>query len=426
MYAGDDVSSVVVDVGTHTTRLGYAGEDQPQSISTSQIGILVDKDERKETRIISEPKIDFERKHFEVEPILNSDGFATDFDKYQEYLESKLTENLQLTMNETPILFTEPNEHNKDFRLKLTEIMFEKCNVPCMFIWKNAVLTSFSCGKSTWLVLDSGHNTTYVAPVFEGYILHNSTLKYKIGGNYVTNKLQEYLNSKNIQVNPRYAFTKVIDGENTRVIPKDTEGYTESFRNYHVQKIMKFFKEECSLVWDMSVSDKKLENIKHFEYELPDGSKFEIGGERCLFPEAFFSGIEVVNQELQKRGSDSIMEEDNTGLKGFIGVQHAITESINQTDLDIRKELYSNIIATGGNCMTQGFVARLQKELPEIAPQNLRVKVSSSHSGSVTEYWASSWTGGSILGSLGSFQQMWFSKQEYDENGAIMVERKCP
>mmetsp|Transcript_25428 Transcript_25428/g.28240 ORF Transcript_25428/g.28240 Transcript_25428/m.28240 type:complete len:129 (+) Transcript_25428:761-1147(+) len=128
-----------------------------------------------------------------------------------------------------------------------------------------------------------------------------------------------------------------------------------------------------------------MENIKTFEYELPDGNKFEIGGERCLFSEAFFAGTEIVNQELNKNEGDAIMGDD-TGLKGFIGVQHAITESINQTDLDIRKELYSNILATGGNCMMQGFVSRLQKELPEIAPQNLRVKVSSSHSGSSTEY----------------------------------------
>ena len=80
------------------------------------------------------------------------------------------------------------------------------------------------------------------------------------------------------------------------------------------------------------------------------------------------------------------MHEEDPTLKNFMGVQHAITESINQADLDIRKELYSNILATGGNCMTQGFVNRLQKEIPDIAPQNLRVKVTSSHSGSVTEY----------------------------------------
>lgn len=36
------------------------------------------------------------------------------------------------------------------------------------------------------------------------------------------------------------------------------------------------------------------------------------------------------------------------------------------------------------------------------------------------------WIGGSILASLGSFQQLWMSKQEYEESGAHGIHRKCP
>jgi actin-like protein 6A len=386
MYAGDDVSSVVVDIGTHTTRLGYAGEDQPQSISSSNFGVIQDGSDRNGQVITSEPSIDFPRKLFDIQSIVNTDGFITDFDRFESYLEDKLSENLHLGIGDSPLLFTEPNEHNKDHRLKLAEIMFEKCNIPCMFICKNAVLSSFACGKSTCLVLDSGHNTTYAAPVFEGYILHNSTLKYNIGGKFINDRLVEYLQNKNIPLNPRYAFEKTTEGENTRVTLKEIDGITDSYRNYHVEKIIRLFKQEASLICELPIADKKMENIKHYEYELPDGYKVEIGGERCLFSEAFFSGIDVVNQELKKQGGDVQMYDEDPSLKNFMGVQHAITESINQADLDIRKELYSNILATGGNCMTQGFVNRLQKEIPDIAPQNLRVKVTSSHSGSVTEY----------------------------------------
>ena len=129
-----------------------------------------------------------------------------------------------------------------------------------------------------------------------------------------------------------------------------------------------------------------MEHIKPHEYELPDGTKFSIGGERCLFPEAFFCGVDVVNDELKKQNNMEVdAEEEAANLKGFIGMQHLVTESINQADLDIRKELYGNILVTGGNSMTTGFMSRLQKEVPEIAPQNLRVKVFSSHSGAVTE-----------------------------------------
>ncbi|XP_019851846.1 PREDICTED: actin, cytoplasmic 1 [Amphimedon queenslandica] len=35
------------------------------------------------------------------------------------------------------------------------------------------------------------------------------------------------------------------------------------------------------------------------------------------------------------------------------------------------------------------------------------------------------WIGGSILASLSTFQQMWISKQEYDESGPSIVHRKC-
>ena len=37
-----------------------------------------------------------------------------------------------------------------------------------------------------------------------------------------------------------------------------------------------------------------------------------------------------------------------------------------------------------------------------------------------------SWLGGSILGSLGTFHEMWISKDEYDEWGCSIVNRKCP
>lgn len=426
MYAGDDVSWVVVDVGTDTTRLGYAGEDQPQSITYSKYGVIKDGSHRDGEIITNEARINFERKHFEVKSIVDSDGFVTDYDKYQVYLENKIKDYLHLNIDESPLMFTEPSEHNKEQRLKLTEILFEKWNIPCMFIWKNAVLSSFSSGKSTWLVLDSGHSNTFAAPVHEGYILHNSTLKYKIGGKFVSDRLIQHIRSKGAEVHPRYAFDKEYEGENFWVTLKDVSGFWDSYRDFHINKTIKLFKEECSLVSDVALSEKKIENIKHYEYELPDGNRFEIAGERCLYPEVFFWGFEAINDDLKKRGLDIDLGDDMGGLKGFIGMQHAITDSINQTDLDIRKELYSNILVTGGNSMTQGFLARLQKEVPDIAPQNLRVKVYSSHSGSLTEYSASSWVGGSILGSLGSFQQMWFSKQEYEENGAIMIERKCP
>ena len=54
-------------------------------------------------------------------------------------------------------------------------------------------------------------------------------------------------------------------------------------------------------------------------------------------------------------------------------------------------------------------------ELHDAAPTNVRVKVTAS--ANAVERKFATWIGGSILASLGSFQQMWMSKQEYENTG---------
>ncbi|KAK2405918.1 actin-related protein [Trifolium repens] len=78
----------------------------------------------------------------------------------------------------------------------------------------------------------------------------------------------------------------------------------------------------------------------------------------------------------------------------------------------------------GGTASMQQLKERLEKDLLEESPQAARVKVLAS--GNATERRFSVWIGGSILASLGSFQQMWFSKSEYEEHGASYIQRKCP
>ena len=82
-----------------------------------------------------------------------------------------------------------------------------------------------------------------------------------------------------------------------------------------------------------------------------------------------------------------------------------ILESISKSDIDIRRELFLNIILSGGTAMLKGFQERTSKVLPDISPQNAKVKVLGSNDRRFQP-----WMGGSILSSLGSFQQMWMSR----------------
>lgn len=108
---------------------------------------------------------------------------------------------------------------------------------------------------------------------------------------------------------------------------------------------------------------------------------------------------------------------------GFMGYQQMVVDSVNRSDIDVRKEMYSNIICCGGNSLYSGFAERLQKQLYSTIVQSARIKVIYHPSSSERRF--SSWIGGSILSSLGTFHQLWLSKEEYEEHGALLIERKC-
>jgi actin-like protein 6A len=143
----------------------------------------------------------------------------------------------------------------------------------------------------------------------------------------------------------------------------------------------------------------------------------EVGADRFRIPDIMF------NPSLLQTipGMEKFGAEANAPLQGL---PQMVIDSINKCDVDIRRELFSSIMLAGGTAAMQQMKERLEKDLMEEAPQAARVKVLAS--GNATERRFSVWIGGSILASLGSFQQMWFSKSEFEEHGPSYVQRKCP
>jgi hypothetical protein len=92
--------------------------------------------------------------------------------------------------------------------------------------------------------------------------------------------------------------------------------------------------------------------------------------------------------------------------------------SIFKCDLDVRRDLYGNVVLSGGTTMFPGIADRMQKELTALSPASMKVKIVAP-----PERKYSVWIGGSILASLSTFQNLWCSKQEYDESGPGIVHR---
>merc|ERR1712112_620447 len=135
-------------------------------------------------------------------------------------------------------------------------------------------------------------------------------------------------------------------------------------------------------------------------YELPDGQVITIGNERFRTPESLFQ--------------PSFLGMESAGI-------HEVSfNSIMKCDVDIRKDLYTNIVLSGGTTMFPGIADRMQKEITALAPSTMKIKIIAP-----PERKYSVWIGGSILASLSTFQQMWISNQEYDESGPSIVHSKC-
>jgi len=67
-------------------------------------------------------------------------------------------------------------------------------------------------------------------------------------------------------------------------------------------------------------------------------------------------------------------------------------------DTDVRKDLYQNIVLSGGTTCFTGIAERLSKEVTKLAPSTMKIKVLAP-----PERKYSVWIGGSILSSLSTF-----------------------
>ena len=252
--------------------------------------------------------------------------------------------------------------------------MFETFNVPQMYAAMTSPLALYASGHTTGVVVDSGDAVSHVVPVHEGYALPHAIFRLDIAGRDLTCHMARILTQRG------YSFTSTTDYEVACDI-KEKLCY-----------VALDFEQEMHTAAQSSSMEKS--------YELPDGEHIIVGSEQFQCPEPLF----------------------RPSFIGFscYGICDDIYGSIMRCNVEIRKDLYSNIVLTGGSTMFPGMADRIQKEVTAMAPPTIKVKVIAP-----PERRHGVWIGGSIMASLSTFQQMWISKQEYDETGPSIVHMKC-
>jgi actin-related protein len=363
-----EVAPLVIDNGTGCVKAGFGGDDAPRGVIPNVLGKPKPSFSNLKAEYIgveAQSMRDFLQLTYPMKS-----GQIIAWEAMERLWHHIFKEVLQISPDEHPILLTDAILSSQCDREIITCSMFETFNSPAVYLIAQPVLSFYSLGRTSGLVLEIGDGVTQAAPIWEGYTVRNANLRLNVGGRDCTEYLAKLLNLRG------YSFYSSGELENVRLI-KEKFGFAASDR----------FGVDCDPV----------------KYELPDGQVITLDSERYKCAEPLF----------------------DTGLLGISegsypqGIHLLVEQSLNNCPIDFRRDLKANILLAGGGSMFDNLGIRVENELKSVGvPPRVRIVSPENRS-------TACWVGGSILSTLSTFQQMWITRLEYDEYGPAIVGQKC-
>ena len=373
MAEDEGKANIIIDNGSGYCKAGFSGEEGPRAVFPAIVGrpknpgIMVGAEKKDYfVGLQAEEKRGILHLSYPIEH-----GIVTDWNDMEKIWDHTFANELRVTPEEHNVMLTEAPINPKHNREKMAQIMFETFNVQGLYIAIQAVLSLYSAGKFTGIVCDSGDGVTHMVPIYDGYSLPHCVLRMDLAGRDITDHLIKILNEVNVS----------LTTSAEREIAKDIK-----------EKV-------CYIALD---PETEINEVKEMSYEMPDGTVIKVKDQRFRAPEILF-------------------HPEQCGKEPG-GVDHKCFDSIDKSDIDVRKDLYQCIVLSGGTTMFSGLPERLTKEIKALAPESMKnnVKVIA-----VPERKYSVWIGGSILSSISTFGCMWITREEYNESGPQVVHRKC-
>ena len=370
--AEDNNSPVVIDSGSNTVKACFAGDDAPRVVFPCVLGnprhhgMMVGMDQF--TPYVGDYALRMRGILSLKYPVRN--GIVAEWDNIERVWSHAFYRELCVQPEEHPVLLTETPDNPKENREKMAQIMFETFNVPSLYISNSAVLSLYSAGRSTGLVIESGLQCSRVVPVYKCHSLTSCALTLDIGGQDLVWYIMKLLSESGFSL---------CGGSDTEILNdiKEKLGYVA-----------------------LDPEKEMLSRDSSRFYELPDGQKMSISDQRFRCVEPLFQPNLIGNES--------------------VGIHKLAHNCIMKCDVDVRRHLSGNILLSGGNTAFPGMAERIQKEVTLLSPTLCRINVTAP-----PERQYGVCMGGSMLTSMTTFSEMSLSKDCYDEWGPMIIHRKC-
>mgnify|MGYP004448473773 CR=1 FL=1 len=415
--------TVVIDNGTGFTKMGYAGNLDPDFVIPTAIADLANKSTLSVSTKNDEYNYYIGEKGIEISKTSKNhkltypmqDGIIDNWDLMEKFWHQSIYQYLKCDPQEHVFVLTEPPMNPPENRESIAEIYFETFNVPGIYIGVQAVFALIGCNKTyedeggesmdkeqkeavkslTGVVVDSGDGVTHVVPICDGFVVGTSIKHIPIAGRKITKFIEQMIRERGEKINTEDLYYAAMDiKEKYGYLAKDL---IEEFAKYDEKKT------DDKGKFAQSRKFKKYAGVGKIS-----GKPFSInvGYELFLGPEAFFSP-EIIDKNWKA------------------SLDETIDLTIQQCPIDYRRKLYSDIVFSGGSTSFKNLDKRLNVNLQQRVDNRLKKYESEGHKPKpikvkVTSSMAQKhvvWLGGSSFSSTNNFKSIVHTRDEYFEKG---------
>lgn len=391
----------ILDVGAGFCRAGTASLDEPSYFKHSMVSKAASGAACAATVTAVQPSMDY------YSPVSTEEGLITDWDGIEVLLRDALAQSssspsssassdAESALSGAALLLVESLYASKAEREKWCTLLFETYGCSGVYMARSGVLTLYANARVTGVAVDCGYGGCTLTPVQEGFPLMMGARRVQPGGRALDERIDAQLAAVNGQAY-FHAFHLYSGCLSASPLQPSAAAFARAALSSRIR-------DACGRVHaDQAAEKEALADSSTFK--LPDGTVLHVGDNRHRCYASMF-------------GSPFVPE----GVPSLppSALQDSVVAAVMACDAEIRQDLFSNIVLSGGVSTAEGFPERLATELDSVMPPGLKPRLAYA---APQERLHGAWIGGSILASLDAFPDMLFSKEDYAEKGAAGVHK---